>query len=122
MTLVAVVLAGALGAGSRVVVDHVVTRLVRWTVQAGTLVINVTGSAVAGVLAGWVARHGLDEGIRVVVGSGFLAAYTTFSTFAVESLRLLEEGELRSAALSVAAQVVLSGAAAGLGYAALVAT
>ncbi len=54
----------------------------------GTLLVNVVGSAAAGVLAGLATRHGVDEAARTVVGTGFLGAFTTFSTFPVDTVRL----------------------------------
>jgi fluoride exporter len=121
MSLLAVVLAGAVGAGSRFVVDHAVTRLTARVMPLGTLVVNVTGSAAAGVLAGLAARHGLDETVRLAAGTGFLAAFTTYSTFAVETVRLVER-HARTAVLNAVASLVLSAGTAGIGYAMLVAT
>jgi fluoride exporter len=117
VTVLAVVVAGAVGAASRFIVDHVVSQVVARVLPVGTVVVNVTGSAAAGLLAGWVARHGLDESVRQAVGSGFLAAFTTFSTFAVETIRLAESDDRGTAVLYVAVTVTLSTAAAALGYA-----
>lgn len=114
----AVVAAGAVGAGLRFTLDHLVSHLAR-VLPVGTLVVNVAGSAAAGVLAGLVAHHGLDDAARAVVGAGFLAAFTTYSTFAVETVRLADDHHPRTAALNVAATLVLTVAAAALGYAAV---
>lgn len=116
MTLLAVTLAGALGAACRCTVDYVLSQLRPRGLPIGTLAVNVVGSAAAGVLAGWVARHGVDEAIRAVVGTGFLAAFTTFSTFAVETLHLAHERARRAAVVNVAAHLLLSIGAAALGY------
>jgi fluoride exporter len=118
VTFWAVVAAGAVGAGCRFTVDHVVSHLSR-VLPVGTLVVNVAGSAAAGVLAGLVAHHGIDDAARTVVGAGFLAAFTTYSTFAVETARLAEDHDAPVAALNVAATVVLTVVAAALGYAAV---
>jgi CrcB protein len=58
----------------------------------GTLVINVTGSIALGGLLGWAVRHQLPSSILAWAGTGFLGAYTTFSTFTLETVRLLEDG------------------------------
>jgi fluoride exporter len=121
VTLLAVIAAGAVGAASRFVLDHAIGRMATGRLPVGTLVVNVTGSAAAGVLAGLAARHSLDEALRVVVGTGFLAAFTTYSTFAVETVRLAEDGGRRAAAVHAGAHLVLTVGAAGLGYAALTA-
>lgn len=122
MTLLAVVAAGAVGAASRFVLDHAMTRASVRLLPAGTLVVNVTGSASAGILAGLAARHSLDETLRVVVGTGFLAAFTTYSTFAVETVRLAQNHARRAAAVNAGAHLLLSIGAAGLAYAALTVT
>jgi fluoride exporter len=120
VTYLAVVLAGAAGAASRFVIDHAVSRLAARVLPLGTLVVNVLGCAIAGTLAGLVARHGLDDTVRVVVGAGFLASFTTYSTFAVETMRLAEQHTERTAVLNVAATLVLTITGAALGYAVVV--
>ncbi|MCZ7527305.1 MAG: CrcB family protein [Acidimicrobiia bacterium] len=84
----------------------------------GTLVVNVAGSLVLGVVAGLAIDHGLGDGPTTLLGPGLCGAFTTFSTFAYETVALLEEGAWREALRSVAANVVVSLAAAGLGLAA----
>lgn len=104
MTLALVMAAGALGAPARFLLERAVTR---WTGHAfpwGTWIVNVSGSFALGIVAGLAMRHGLSTSATAVLGSGFLGAYTTFSTFAVEAVRLAEgEGERRGdGALAVA--------------------
>jgi fluoride exporter len=118
VTLLAVMFAGAVGAASRFVLDHAISQKSARLLPAGTLVVNVTGSALAGLLAGLGARHSLDETLRIVVGTGFLAAFTTYSTFAVETVRLAEANR-PVAAVNAGAHLVLSVGAASIAYAAL---
>jgi CrcB protein len=117
VTLLLVVLAGAAGAGARFVVDHAIAQAVDRELPVGTLVVNTVGSFGAGVLAGWVVAHGVGEQARLVIGAGFLGAFTTFSTFAVETLRLVEEGATGPAVRNVAASLALTMTAAAVGYA-----
>ena len=95
----AVMVAGALGAVTRFVVDGAIRH--RWpsTTPWGTFAINVSGSALLGVLAGLVVFHGAPHDWQLVLGTGFCGGYTTFSTAAFETVRLgQQEDRWRSAA------------------------
>src|SRR5260221_10472137 len=60
----------------------------------GTLIINFTGSSLLGVFVGWSGNHiTLDPRVRLFVAIGFFGAYTTFSTYANESVALLRGGD-----------------------------
>jgi fluoride exporter len=117
----AVVLAGAAGAAARYVVDFwIVSKQLR-AVPLGTFAVNVSGSFLLGFVAGLVAFHGLPEAPAVVVGTGFLGAYTTFSTWMYEAVRLVENGYRAAAALSILGGLLAGvvAAAMGLGVAAM---
>lgn len=93
MIALAVALAGGFGAGLRFLVDDLVQRHHRLRLPLGIVVINVTGSLLLGVLTGIVVRHGGDPGIKLVLGTGFLGGYTTFSTASLEAARMaLQDG------------------------------
>ena len=113
--------AGAVGAPLRYVVDTVVSDRSGGTFPFGTMVVNVSGSFVLGVVTGLAMYHGLSRPPRVVLGTGLMGAYTTFSTFSFETLQLVEEGGARSAVANVGASVVAGtlAAAGGLALAAL---
>ena len=115
------VLAGAAGAVTRYVVDGVVTDRTNGRFLWGTLVVNVTGSLLFGLVTGLGLSHGFPRTPRLILGTGFCGAYTTFSTFTFETVRLLEEGAPRSALWNAAGTLAAGtmAAAAGLGIAAL---
>src|SRR5438067_1224499 len=83
----------------------------------GTFVVNVTGCLALGVLTGLGLHHGLASTTRTVLGTGGLGAYTTFSTFTFETVRLAEEGALDEALRNAAASVLVGLAAAAAGLA-----
>jgi CrcB protein len=86
---------------ARYLVDRTVTRRAATSGPVGTLIVNVTGSLVLGVVVGLGLWHGFDDPTRAVVGTAFGGAYTTFSTFSYETVRLLEDGLLRQALLNI---------------------
>lgn len=116
MRVVALAVAAAAGAVCRYLVDVAVQERTDVAFPLGTLVVNVTGSAALGFLVGLGLYHGLADTPRVVLGTGFLGAYTTFSTFAYETVRLVEDGSAPAALWNVAASTVvgLVAAAGGL--------
>jgi fluoride exporter len=81
----------------------------------GTLVVNVAGSALLGVLAGW---SGLPAEAFALVGTGFCGTLSTFSTFGADVVRMLEERALGRALGYLCGTLVLGLAAAAVGYAA----
>jgi CrcB protein len=118
LTLV-VSLAAGVGAVARYLADQAVQRRKGSTFPAGTLVVNVSGSFVLGLVVGLALHHGLGSRTVAVLGAGFAGGYTTLSTWAWETVALAEEGDVARAGLNVAASVVLglAAAAAGLGLA-----
>jgi fluoride exporter len=113
----AFVVAGAVGSSARYLVDIAITERTRGALPWGTLVINVTGSFVLGVITGLVLDHGFPRNVRLVLGVGFCGAYTTFSTFTFETVRLLEEGAGFEALTNVAGTFLAGALAAAAGLA-----
>jgi CrcB protein len=112
-----VALAGAVGAVVRYVVDRAVQQRRDAVFPVGTMLINVTGSFAGGVALGLAVYHGLASTPAVLVGIGFLGAYTTLSTFTFESVRLLESGALLYGLANIVGSVVAGLVAAGAGLA-----
>ena len=113
----AFVAAGGGGAVARFLLDRAVADRTRGVFPWGTLVINVTGTLLLGLITGLALHHGLSKSAKIVLGTGFCGAYTTFSTFTFETVRLIEEGALTEAFRNAAATMVACGAAAALGLA-----
>lgn len=107
--------AGALGAPLRYVVDTLVSERVEGAFPLGTLAVNLSGSFVLGLVTGLALYHGLSRPPKLVLGTGLLGAYTTFSTFSFETLQLAEAGEGRAAAVNVLGSVIAGTLAAGAG-------
>lgn len=114
---VAFISAGAVGAPVRYLVDGFVGDRTEGAFPWGTLVINASGSLVLGLLTGLGLYHAFPETPRLVLGTGFCGAYTTFSTFSFETVRLLEEGARNEAFRYALATLVVGAGAAGAGLA-----
>jgi CrcB protein len=117
MIVLGVAFAGAVGAVARYVVDITVSDRARTNLPLGTLVINVSGSFVLGILTGLALYHRFASTPKIVLGTGFCGGFTTFSTFAWESIALVEARHARVAITNVAASLVLPAAAAAIGLA-----
>ena len=81
MLIAVLLVGGAIGAPARYLVDGAVQGRTSGPFPWGTLVVNVTGSLVLGIVTGLTLYHGLGDVPRVAVGAGFCGAYTTFSTY-----------------------------------------
>lgn len=97
---------GFLGALARFAVSVAMGRLVGTGLPWGTFAINCSGSFLLGFLATAGTESGiLSPGLRVFATVGFLGAYTTFSTWTLETLRLLESGRYVEAVMNVLVSV-----------------
>ena len=115
--LIGISVAGIVGAPARYVVERAVTRRVPGHFPLGTFVVNVSGSLLLGLITGAALYHGFGGAPRAWMGTGFCGAYTTFSTFGLESVALAERDEPRVATTYVVLSVIIGCAAAALGLA-----
>jgi len=112
----AIAVAGALGASTRYLVDHLVSTRLSGVFPWGTFTINVSGSFLAGIVTGLLLAGRVSAATATVVAGGFLGAYTTFSTAMYETARLLEDGATRVAFGNLLLPLAASVAAAALGW------
>ena len=82
-----------------------------------TFMVNTIGSLLLGIVLGFIAKaYVAGNEMRLLLGVGLCGSYTTFSTFAVENIRLLYQKDLLTSLLYIIASVVLGLIAAHLGY------
>ena len=117
MILAALAVAGAAGAVLRYLVDRMVQGRMASDFPYGTLVINVSGSLGLGLLTGTALHHGLAAGWVTVLRTGLIGAYTTFSTFSLETANLMRDGEWTAALANVGFSVILCLMAIWIGHA-----
>lgn len=109
--LIGIGLAGGLGALARFLLDGAVSRRVGRDFPFGTLAVNLTGALVLGVLVGST----IDANGFRLAGTGFVGAYTTFSTWVLESHRLGEDGQMRVGGVNFLVSLLLGVIVASLG-------
>jgi fluoride exporter len=109
-------LGGFLGANARYLLNQWMTSLVGPSFPWGTLVINISGSFLLAAFVGWsTTRASLPQEVRLLFATGFCGAYTTFSTFAADSIALIRAGDWLSGLGNVIGTNILCLLAALLG-------
>jgi CrcB protein len=117
MTVVLVLVGGAVGAPLRYLTDLFVQARHDSVLPWGTLTVNVVGSLVLGGLASAVVTAGAPAWLLTLAGTGFCGALTTFSTFGFETVRLLEDGSWFEALTNMAVSLTVGMAAVAAGWA-----
>lgn len=111
--ILAVAGGGAVGCSLRYLVGLGAVRLVGTGLPAGTLIVNVIGGLLAGLLFGLVEdRAGFSPVLRLLIMTGFLGGFTTFSAFSLETINLMRDGSWTIAFGTLVANNVLALAAA----------
>lgn len=117
MNYLLVFVGGGLGSTLRHTINVACARCLGTAFPWGTFIINITGSTVMGLIAGYLAfKGGASQHWRLFLMTGILGGYTTFSTFSLDAALLYERGETGLALLYVLGSVALSitGLLAGL--------
>ena len=108
ITLLAIGIGGACGSISRFLVAREMGRRLGDFLPYGTLAVNVLGSLALGWLATvFLDRPEINNALRLGIAVGFLGAFTTFSTFSLESVQLLLNGAVWRAMLNIAVNTVV---------------
>lgn len=115
LLFIGIAIAGGLGAVARMLFDDAFKVWSPRSTPWSTLLINVSGSFVLGLLTGLAGANLLPEDWHLVLGTGFLGGYTTFSTASFETVKLIEERKWGSSLLSGIGTLIFATAASGLG-------
>ncbi len=112
-----IAIGGAFGACSRYLVSEFCVMLLGRGFPYGTLTVNIVGSFIMGLLIAAFENGTLaTEPWRQIIGLGFLGALTTFSTFSMDNVLLMQQGAFFKMGLNVLLNVVLSISAAWIGF------
>lgn len=115
LVFVTLAAAGGLGASSRMLIDGLIKSRMSTALPWGTIIINVSGSLALGLLTGLAGANLLPEAWHLVLGTGFLGGYTTFSTASFETVRLLQERRWVAGLVNGLGTLVFATAATAIG-------
>jgi CrcB protein len=82
---------GFLGSIARYITSRSIDDKLNSVFPYGTLIVNIAGSFIIGILYGWLSRKGEGESIRLLLGTGFCGGFTTYSAFAFENVNLWQQ-------------------------------
>ena len=116
LVFAAVALAGGLGAAARFALDGTIGSRLHTVFPWATFMINTSGSLVLGLVTALAAGHLLPQELALILGTGFLGGYTTFSTTSYETVRLLGERRYGTSLANTLGTLAAAVGAAGLGY------
>jgi CrcB protein len=118
MNIIYVALGGALGSVARYLMQSVIGKNWGSSFPYGTIIVNISGSLLMGILIGWLSRTMPEraQDLRIFLAVGVLGGYTTFSSFSLDAIVLMEEGRWVAMSIYVLASVLcgLIGLMAGL--------
>lgn len=116
MKVVLILLGGGIGTLARYGVSGYAFQRYTGLFPVGTLAVNLVGSFLIGLLWGLAEHSAMSPNVRTFLFVGILGGFTTFSTFSLETLNLLRDGELKVALLNVLLNNVLGIALAFVGF------
>ena len=116
LQIFAIMIGGSVGAAMRFMVSNGVYSLLGREFPYGTLAVNIIGSFFMGLLTVMILERGdFDPLIKLAILVGFLGSFTTFSTFSMDTLALINDGALLRAFINMIANVVICVSAVWLG-------
>ena len=107
---------GAIGTVLRYSISGLTYRFFSGVFPWGTLAVNLTGSLIIGLLWGFFEIENISSNVRNFIFIGILGGFTTFSTFALESLNLFRDGEVKLALTNILASNILGIVLVFLGF------
>jgi CrcB protein len=117
LVVVCVAFGGLVGAPARFVVDRLVSDRRDTKFPMGTFLVNISGAFLLGVVTGVSLASPVPELLKAFLATGFCGAYTTFSTWSFETLRLVEDRDYLAAFVNAVGGLLIGLVAAGAGIA-----
>lgn len=116
MNIMIIAFGGALGTLIRYAMSTLNQRGILGSLPLGTLIVNVTGSFLIGLVWGLSERYAMSPTLRLFLMVGVLGGYTTFSSFSLETLTLVRNSQYVMAMLNTVGAIVMGLAAVSVGY------
>lgn len=113
--LIYVIVGSCLGGAARYLTQEFVQKNYPSFIPLGTLTVNVVGSFIIGIIYVLAERSKISPEVRILIATGFCGGFTTFSSFAFENIKLLQDGEFFNTALYVVLSLVIGFVAVYLG-------
>ena len=117
MNYIIVIFGAGIGGGLRYFISDISTKIFPLYFPVGTLIVNVIGSLLLGLLIfGFDEKELLSQNLKLLLGVGFCGGFTTFSTFGHETVAFMRDGEFLHAVGNVLIQVIIVLSGVWLGY------
>ncbi|AJC84597.1 fluoride efflux transporter CrcB [Campylobacter peloridis] len=116
ITILAIGFGGFLGAITRVLTSNFFNKIIPHDFPYGTLIVNIIGSFLMGLFFSYANSKGVNLLSKSIISTGFLSAFTTFSTFSYENLLFLQSGDYFHFFINVISNIALCLLAVWLGF------
>lgn len=113
--LIYVIIGSSIGGAARYLSQEFIQKNFPFYIPLGTLSVNVIGSFIIGIIYALAERSRISAEVRILIATGFCGGFTTFSSFAFENVKLLQDGEVLNTILYVVLSIVICFVAVYLG-------
>ena len=105
--LIYVIIGSSLGGAARFLTQELVQKNYPTSIPLGTLAVNIIGSFIIGIIYALAEKMKISAEIRILIASGFCGGFTTFSSFAFENIKLMQDGEFFNMGLYVLLSLII---------------
>lgn len=113
--LIYVILGSSIGGAARYLAQEFIQKNYPSFIPLGTLFVNIIGSFIIGIIYALAEKSKISAEFRILFATGFCGGFTTFSSFAFENVRLMQDGEFFNTALYILLSVIVGFLAVYLG-------